>query len=163
GAAGMIRAFDISFVEMARLILLLIVAPLAVGMWMTARLPAFTSRIRAWMQRLSLFAFFGILVGALAGNLSNLAEYLRFVFVIVALHNALALAGGYSVGAAFGLSKQDRRTLSIESGVHNTALGLVLIFQFFNGLGGMVLIAAWWGIWDLVTGIALAYYWRTNP
>lgn len=163
GAAGMIRTFDISFAEMTRLILLLIVAPLAAGMWMTARLPAFTARIRVWMQRLSLLAFFGILVGALAGNLSNLAEYLRFVFVIVALHNALALAGGYGVGAAFGLSKQDRRTLSIESGVHNTALGLVLIFQFFNGLGGMVLIAAWWGIWDLITGIALAYYWRKRP
>lgn len=159
-AGEIIREFDISFVEMARLILLLIVAPLAAGMWMAARLLAFTARVKVWLQRLSLIAFFGILAGALIGNLANLTEFLRFVFVIVALHNALALAGGYGVGAAFGLSRQDRRTLAIEVGVHNTALGLVLIFQFFNGLGGMVLIAAWWGIWDLITGIALAYYWR---
>jgi len=39
-------------------------------------------------------------------------------------------------------------------------LGLLLIFRFFDGLGGMALIAAWWGIWDLITGYGLATYWR---
>jgi bile acid:Na+ symporter, BASS family len=60
------------------------------------------------------------------------------------------------------LPELDCRTLAFEGGVHNTALGLILIFQFFDGLGGMALIAAWWGIWDLVTGFSLATYWRCD-
>jgi BASS family bile acid:Na+ symporter len=60
----------------------------------------------------------------------------------------------------FKLPRQDCQTLSFETGVHNTALGLLLIFRFFDGLGGMALIAAWWGIWDLVTGIGLASWWK---
>ncbi|MCC6584687.1 MAG: bile acid:sodium symporter family protein, partial [Chitinophagales bacterium] len=52
---------------------------------------------------------------------------------------------------------------SIESGIHNTGLGLILIFNFFGGMGGMALIAAWWGIWHLIAGIGLAYYWQKRP
>jgi BASS family bile acid:Na+ symporter len=70
------------------------------------------------------------------------------------------LGTGYWLGRLFKLPRQDCHTLSFETGVHNTALGLLLIFRFFNGLGGMALIAAWWGIWDLVTGISLASWWK---
>jgi BASS family bile acid:Na+ symporter len=78
----------------------------------------------------------------------------------VLVHNVVGLSTGYFLGRAVRLPEQDCRTLAFESGVHNTALGLLLIFRFFNGLGGMALIAAWWGIWDLVTGMGLAYWWR---
>ena len=30
---------------------------------------------------------------------------------------------------------------------------------YFDGLGGMALVAAWWGIWDIVTGLLLATWW----
>jgi BASS family bile acid:Na+ symporter len=39
-------------------------------------------------------------------------------------------------------------------------LGLVLIFTYFDGLGGMAIIAAWWGIWHLISGMSLASYWN---
>jgi BASS family bile acid:Na+ symporter len=29
----------------------------------------------------------------------------------------------------------------------------MLIFTFFNGLGSMALIAAFWGIWHLISGL----------
>ncbi len=78
----------------------------------------------------------------------------------MAVHNVVALSTGYLLGGLFKLPELDRRTLAFEAGVHNTALGLLLIFRFFDGLGGMALIAAWWGIWDLVTGVSLAAWWR---
>ncbi|MCE7921514.1 MAG: bile acid:sodium symporter family protein [Haliscomenobacteraceae bacterium CHB4] len=154
------KSFELSFSEMAWIIVRLIVLPLLLGMFLYARFPGFIARIRPWTQRLSLLIFFSILVLALAGNLDNMVNYLGFAFVIVAVHNAVALGTGYFLGGAFKLPELDRRTLAFEAGVHNTALGLLLIFQFFNGLGGMALIAAWWGIWDLVTGIGLAGWWR---
>ena len=137
------KSFELSFSEMAWIIVRLIVAPLLLGMFLNARFPDFIAKIRPWAQRID-----------------NLINYLGFAFVIVAVHNVVALGTGYFLGGIFKLPELDRRTLAFEAGVHNTALGLLLIFQFFNGLGGMALIAAWWGIWDLVTGIGLAGWWR---
>lgn len=154
------QSFEIKFVDMALIIVELILAPLLLGMFLNRRFPVFIARIRPWVQRISLLIFFTILVLALFGNRDNLGNYLGFVFLLVLVHNLVALSNGYFLGRLARLPELDCRTLAFESGVHNTALGLLLIFRFFNGLGGMALIAAWWGIWDLVTGLGLAGYFR---
>jgi len=153
-------SFEIRFADMALIIIQLILAPLLVGMWLHHRFPEVTARIRPWAQRVSLLIFFAILTLALLGNWDNLMQYLGFVFVVVAVHNLVALSTGYGLARLVRLPELDCRTLAFESGVHNTALGLLLIFKFFGGLGGMALVAAWWGIWDLVTGVGLASFWR---
>ncbi len=154
------QSFELKFIDMALIIVELIVVPLLLGIWLNERRPVFVARIRLWAQRISLLIFFTILLLALLGNRENLVGYLGFVFVLVLVHNAVALSNGFLLATLFRLPKLDRRTLAFEGGVHNTALGLLLIFKFFGGLGGMALIAAWWGIWDLVSGMSLAYYWR---
>lgn len=156
------KSFAISFADMALIIVQLIVAPLLFGMWLHHRFAGFVARIRPWVQKTALVIFFSILVLALLGNFSNLVKYLGFAFIVVAVHNALGLSTGYFVGRAARLPELDCRTLAFESGVHNTALGLLLIINFFDGKGGMALIAAWWGIWDLVTGLGLASWWKSR-
>jgi bile acid:Na+ symporter, BASS family len=37
------------------------------------------------------------------------------------------------------------------------------VFNFFGGLGGMAIVAAWWGIWHIVVGMTLASWWRRHP
>ena len=61
------------------------------------------------------------------------------------------------------MNKKDRKTITIETGIQNGGLGLLLIFGFFDGLGGMALLAAFWGVWDIFSGMLLAMIWgRTN-
>ena len=157
------QTFEISFSQMVIIIIELIVAPLLIGMWLNEKKPEFVAKIRPWAQRISLLVFFSILVLALLGNRDNIVNFLGFVFVLVAVHNGVALAHGYALGRLFRLPELDCRTLAFETGIHNTALGLLLIFKFFGGLGGMALIAAWYGIWDLITGMSLAWYWKKRP
>lgn len=157
------QSFEISFSQMVVIIIELIVAPLLLGMWLNEKQPEFVAKIRPWAQRISLIIFFSILVLALLGNKDNIVNFLGFVFVLVAVHNGIALAHGYALGRLFRLPELDCRTLAFETGIHNTALGLLLIFKFFGGLGGMALIAAWYGIWDLITGMSLAWYWKKRP
>lgn len=159
-SAELRRSFNIELGEMALIIGELILLPLLAGMALQARYPAFTERIRPWAQRAALVLFFTILLMAVLANRQNILNYLGFAFLLVAVHNAAGLGTGYALGRLARLPEADCRTLTFESGVHNTALGLLLIFRFFDGLGGMALIAAWWGIWDLITGIALASFWR---
>ena len=157
------QSFNISFGDMALIIVQLILAPLLLGMFLHMRFKKFVEKIRPWAQKLSLIIFFSILIFALIGNRENVITYLGYAFLIVAVHNGLGLVSGYWIGRLTRLPERDCRTLSFESGIHNTALGLLLIFSFFNGLGGMALVAAWYGIWDLITGFSLAYFWRNKP
>jgi BASS family bile acid:Na+ symporter len=163
GSEAVRQTFEISFSQMVIIIVELIVAPLLLGMWLNEKKTEFVAKIRPWAQRMSLLIFFSILVLALLGNRDNIVNFLGFVFVLVAVHNGVALAHGYALGRLFRLPELDCRTLAFETGIHNTALGLLLIFKFFGGLGGMALIAAWYGIWDLITGMSLAWYWKKRP
>ena len=81
------------------------------------------------------------------------------VFFGVLIHNALALNLGYWTGRLIRLAEADNRAVSIEVGIQNSGLGLVLVFNFFEGLGGMAVIVAWWGIWHLISAFALATLW----
>jgi len=76
----------------------------------------------------------------------------------VFLLNVQTLFTGYIVGTIARVSGPDRRTLSIETGIQNSGLALILIFnpKLFNGNGGMAFMAAWWGIWQMVSGLLLA-------
>lgn len=88
-------------------------------------------------------------------------EYIHLIILIVFVHNVLALLTGYSISSIFKLAPEDRRSITIETGIQNSGLGLVLIFnpRLFDGLGGMAFIAAWWGIWHIIAGLGIATFW----
>ncbi len=115
------------------------------------------------MQALSLVVFGLFVIGALAANWRYFLNYVGFVVIAVFLHNALALATGYYVARLAGLPERDRRAVSIEVGIQNSALGLALIFNFFGGLGGMAIVTAWWGIWHIISGLTIATFWSRRP
>ena len=85
------------------------------------------------------------------------------MLLAVAIHDALAFATGYGSAALMGLAEYDRRAVSFEVGVRNAGLGLVLIFSFFGGLGGMAVVAGVWGFWDIIAGLVLAGWWSRRP
>jgi BASS family bile acid:Na+ symporter len=69
---------------------------------------------------------------------------------------------GNIAGRFAQLSLKDLRAVTIESGIQNSGLGLILIFNNdeFIKYGGMAFVAAWWGIWHIISGMGLAYYWN---
>ena len=96
------------------------------------------------------------------GNWDNIVRYLYMVFFLVLIHNALALLMGYQFARLRRLPRHDARAISLETGIQNSGLGLILIFNFFGGLGGMAMIAAWWGVWHLISAFALATLWSAR-
>lgn len=53
--------------------------------------------------------------------------------------------------------------MTLELGLRNTGLALVLALGFFGDLGGVAFVAAMWGLWDVITGLALSTWWRRRP
>jgi BASS family bile acid:Na+ symporter len=74
----------------------------------------------------------------------------------VLLHNATALVLGFVSGMALRLAVADTKAIGIELGIQNSALALILVFNFFDGLGGTAVVAAWWGPWSVLSGLAVA-------
>jgi BASS family bile acid:Na+ symporter len=146
--------------EMLQVIVLLLGVPLVLGMWVARRFPSFAQRVRKPMKWLSLLVLAGFIVGALAANFSYFRVYVKLVLLVVFIHNLLALVTGYGLSAAIGLPERDRRAITFEMGIQNSGLGLILIFNFFNGLGGMAIVTAWWGIWHIIAGMTLATFWK---
>jgi BASS family bile acid:Na+ symporter len=145
--------------DIIQIVATLMLIPLTIGMFMNYHFPLFVSKIKKSVKIVSLLIFIGFIVGALIGNWENIKNYLKFVFVLTVIFNLLALILGYFVAKLTKLSEADARAITFETGIHNTTLGLILVFQFFDGLGGMALIVAWYGIWDLITAYLLAHFW----
>ncbi len=158
--SGLMKQVAMSPWEMLEVIVLLLGVPLAAGMSVAHHFPAFAQRVRKPMKWFSLLVLAGFIAGALAANFKYFAAYIELVLVVVFIHNLLALATGYGLSAAMRLPERDRRAITFEMGIQNSGLGLILIFNFFNGLGGMAIVTAWWGIWHIVAGLALASFWR---
>lgn len=154
--AELVRATSVDPVHVAITVGLLLAAPLGAGVALNERRPDLALRLLRPMQTVSMAVLGLFILGALIGNWSYLQDYLGEVFVLVVLHNAVAFAGGYGIAFAAGLPERDRRAICVETGIQNSGLGLALIFNFFNGLGGMAVTAAFWGLWHLISGLTLA-------
>jgi len=161
--AAILKEVDLDPFAIFKTILIILGLPLVLGMLVAAKKPALAARLRTPMKVFSLTAFGLFIVGALLGNWEQFLRNVGLVALAVALHNALGLALGYWSARALGCHRYDSRAISIEVGIQNSALALVLIFGFFDGLGGMAIIAAWWGVWHLISGMTLATYWSKRP
>jgi len=157
---GLMREIAVSPEQMLQVIVLLLGVPLGLGLWMSHRHPRFAAKAQKPMKIFSLLVLAGFIVGTLGANFRYFVEYIHFVFFVVLVHNCLALGSGYLFSAMLGLRERDRRAVTFEMGIQNSGLGLILIFDFFNGLGGMAVVTAWWGVWHIVAGMTVASFWR---
>lgn len=158
----------IPFVPMLEQILLLLGLPIVLGLLFAHYFPSATKKIIKPSQIISVLLFVGMVVVSFAQNFQIFIDNIFYVFFIVMLHNGVALATGYFGGKAAGLPLNDTKSLTIETGIQNSGLGLILLFnphifppEIWHGhYGGMLFITAWWGIWHILSGLCVAYYFR---
>jgi BASS family bile acid:Na+ symporter len=155
----LMRTISLDPLVMLKDIIILLGLPLALGMWVSHTFPRFAERAEKPMKIFSMIVFSLFVVGALAANFKHFMNYIQFVVIVVLIHNGLALVTGFTLSSLLKLNDRDRRAVTFEMGIQNSGLGLILIFNLFDGLGGMAIITAWWGIWHIVSGLLLAAYW----
>lgn len=147
--------------QMFKTIFILLGIPLILGLLFARYFPKITSKIVKPFRIFSFVAFLGFVVAAFSSNFDHFLNYIPPIFLIVLLHNTLALLTGYSIATLFKRPRADVRAITIETGIQNSGLGLILIFnpKIFPPeleLGGMAFIAAWWGIWHILSGLVIS-------
>ncbi|MGY6742465.1 MAG: bile acid:sodium symporter family protein [Cecembia sp.] len=155
-SAQMLKEISLSYFEVFQTVALILGIPLVIGMYINSHYPKWSMRATKILKPLSMLIFAGFVVIAFIGNYDLFLKFIALIFLWVLAHNFIALSGGFITAKTFKLPLEDTKTLTIETGIQNSGLALVLIFTYFDGLGGMAIIAAWWGIWHIISGMTIA-------
>jgi len=159
---GEVPTLSIPLMEVFKTIVVLLGIPLVLGILVSHYFPKAVNVLKKPFKYFSITFFLILVVLTFMGNLDAFARSIKYIFIVVFLHNFLALSTGFSVASIFKIPARDRRTLTIETGIQNSGLGLVLLlgtslFQNFPPHGGMLVITAWWGVWHIISGLILAF------
>ncbi|HMT04149.1 MAG: bile acid:sodium symporter family protein [Solirubrobacterales bacterium] len=162
-ASQILKDIDVSAVELLLDIVVLIGIPLCLGLLISSHKPEIAKKVQPLVKKFSMIFLVLFILGALVSNISAFVNHIALVAVAVFIHDTLALLLGYGIAASFKVSEPNRRAITFEVGVRNAALGLGIALSVFEGLGGVAMVAAWWGVWDLMAGLALSSWWAKKP
>ena len=159
--ASSVPYLTIPLMEVFKTIFILLGIPLVLGILCSQFLPKVADKLKKPLQWISIIFFIAMVILSFSSNITAFLQCIKYIFLVVLIHNFLALSIGFCTATAFKLPWQDRRTLTIETGIQNSGLGLALllgtnIFAGFPPHGGMLVITAWWGIWHIISGLTVA-------
>jgi bile acid:Na+ symporter, BASS family len=152
-----VKSFEVDFLSLMINMVSILLLPLVAGMAFNKFLPKISKKISSPIRLISMLMLTGFIVGAVLNNQDGFAAYLGDVFWIVLLHNGLVLILAFYFSKVLKNGEAENRTIAIETGIQNSGLGLILIFNFFDGNTAMAVVAAWWGVWHLISGFVFAY------
>lgn len=161
-ASTLIRPINIDLWQVFQTVFILLGIPVILGISIHYRFPRTTYKAIKYVKTISVIIFIAIIFAMIGNNIAHIANYIHLIFFIVIIHNALALSTGFLLSSAFKIEKKNRRSITIETGIQNSGLALALIFnpKIFPAdleLGGMAFIAAFWGIWHILSGLIMAF------
>ncbi|MDA3816598.1 MAG: bile acid:sodium symporter family protein [Prolixibacteraceae bacterium] len=163
-----LRPLEIEPLQMFITVFIILGIPVILGLLFNNYLPRIALKVKKPLQRFSILFFLIMVFVMLKNNFEQFTVSIHLIFIIVLLHNALALGSGFGLASIFKLKRKDRRSISIETGIQNSGLALTLMFnpKIFPPdfeLGGMAVIAGWWGIWHIISGLIMASLWGRKP
>ncbi|MDO7614817.1 MAG: bile acid:sodium symporter family protein [Crocinitomicaceae bacterium] len=160
--AAILEDVNVDFFDMLEILGMILLIPLVMGMTVRYYKPKIADLLNKFTHYGSMIIFGLIIVFAFITNMDLFLKYIHLVIFVVFAHNAIGIFTGFGLARLFKLPSKDQKTLAIETGIQNSGLGLALIFSSFSGMGGMVIVAGWWGIWHIISGLSLAYFFRNR-
>ncbi len=157
--ATILQTVELDPMKLVKVVVLILGIPLILGMLFRHYKSALAVKVMKVLKPFSLTVFIVLLIVAFSKNLVIFTDHIHYVLIIVIAHNILGYISGFYFAKTMRLNYKNQKTLSLETGIQNAGLGLLLVFTFFDGLGGMALLVAFWAVWDIFSGLVLATYW----
>ena len=150
-AAGeVLRTLQVPPMQIALTVIVIIGIPVLLGFITVKLAPKAAEKLKEIMRYVSIAVFLSVAGMMISQNIILFKEYIGFIFIIV------------SIGK---VPVKDRRAVTLETGIQNSGLGLILLFN--TGIfppeiakGGMVFVTAWWGVWHIISGLLLGTAFR---
>jgi BASS family bile acid:Na+ symporter len=166
-AGDVLRTLQVPPMQIALTVIVIIGIPVLLGFVTVKFAPNVSARLKEIMRYVSIVIFIGVAGMMISQNYILFREYIGFIFIIVFVHNLIGFGIGYAAASIGNSPVKDRRAVTIETGIQNSGLGLLLLFN--TGIfppeiakGGMVFVTAWWGVWHIISGLLLGTAFRLS-
>lgn len=113
-------------------LMLLVFIPLAAGMAVRRIASDFAKRSDSWMRVIGVVVLLVLLIGSVALEFDFFIQNLGALWPVLLLLNIATLAAGYTLALAFKVERLQRRTIAIEVGVQNVALGVMIALNILE-------------------------------
>lgn len=150
----------IDFMAMTVKILLTVVIPLLLGLLARRFLGVFMGVAKQLAPAAASLAIVIICAFVVAANRDRLGQLGPLVIVLVICMNALGYMLGWWAAKMYGFDRQHRLTLSIEVGMQNAGMGVLLATTQFQDQPAVALPAALFAFWCVLTAAGATGYFR---
>lgn len=141
---------------------LTIIPALIIGQFLKVYFKKFAQKLATPLKVFS-FALLGIIIaGALFKNRELLFTEFFTLFPAAFMFNSLLLLFGFWLGRLFKLPLAICKTISMELGIQNIGVALIIVPILFPDYPGVLNTAAFWGVWHLISGLVLSHYWSRS-
>lgn len=156
---------EVSITGLAIAMFLITTLPVAIGVSIRHFAKGFAERVDAPLSKLASILFVLIVLAALAGNWEMFVENLGLMGSALITLNIALLLIGLGLARAVNLSWNESKTISIETGIQNSTLGITLaalITSTENGLSPLALPSAVYGILMYVVALPFIAWLRRS-
>jgi bile acid:Na+ symporter, BASS family len=143
--------------NMIKNLIVIVLLPVISGVLINTYFHSTVSKIKGLLPLISVLSIIFIIGIIVAKNSEQLFELGILLFCAVMLHNLLGLFAGYSIPKVLGYDAAICKTISIEVGMQNSGLAVVLANQYFSALAALP--GALFSIWHNISGSILAAFW----
>jgi bile acid:Na+ symporter, BASS family len=154
------QSIDVPVVKMMKNLILIVVLPVVSGVLINSFYSQRLEKMKSFLPMVSVLSIIFIIGVIVAKNQAQLTELGLVLFLAVALHNILGLITGYSIPKLLGYDESICKTISIEVGMQNSGLGVVLANQYFSAVAALP--GALFSIWHNISGSLLAVIWSKS-
>lgn len=118
--------------------------------------------IQKWMPLLSMVGILYFTAISVASGRDHLLALRWLLLVAAVLHNTFGYLLGYSLSRAVGVDVEGARTIALEVGMQNGAMGVTLA-DAMGKIATVGLAPTLFSPWMNVSGSLLANFWRRHP
>lgn len=148
---------DTSLLDIALSMFLIVTVPVLIGMF----LRRFLSSFENLAKKISTVLFFLVLLGAILAERENVVSYFAQAGFITLLLNLIMMFIAFYISRIFISNTSQQRAITLECGLQNGTLALVVANVFFDG-GAYLIPAATYSLIMYATALPYIYYLRRN-
>ena len=112
-------------------------------------------------KKISIVLFVLVLLGAILAERENIISYFAQAGLITLILNVVMMVIAYYIAKIFGSGEKQKRTITIECGLQNGTLAIVVATSIFGG-GIFLIPAATYSLIMFVTSLLFVYFVRKN-
>lgn len=123
---GDAQIFELPLISTIIQLLVITIVPVAIGMFIHYKKPAWSARLEKPMKILSVVFLVLIILGIVLKNKESMVGFFVDAGVATLVLNILAIATGFGIAIFFRLSRAQAITLGIEVGIQNGTVALLI-------------------------------------